>query len=149
MRERAKLRDLERLNAAQAALCRHAEARLAEALNDERKRRNAHETANSAFEESLEDCRRAMSGSKLDPDLLVMFARTPPLMARKLSQAATALSAAEDAAERERVRHAHASVAARTAERFERKSRRRLARKLEERSIGVYEDLFALKGTTP
>ena len=148
MRERARLRDLERLNAAQGALCRHAEVRLAEALIDERRRRDTHNTANSAFEESLEDCRRAMSGAKLDLDLLVLFARATPLIAQQLSQTASALSAAENAAELERLRHAHASVASRNAQTSERTSRRRLARKLEERSIGVYEDIFALKSTT-
>jgi hypothetical protein len=147
MRERAKLRDLQRLNAAQGVLCRHAEVRLAEAVIDEGKRRDARDAASTAFEDSLEECRRAVSGEKLDPALLIMFARAPPLLAQRLSETASALDAAENAVELERVRHAHANVAARNAQTFERRSRRRLARKLEERSISVYEGIFALKST--
>jgi hypothetical protein len=147
MREHNKLRDLKQLNAAQGALCCNTEARLAQALLDARGRRDAHERANTAFEDSLEDCRRAMSGHTLDPALLEMFARAPSLLARKLSEAQAALTAAEGAADRERVQHAEASVRARNAQKLERKSRRRLARKMEERALAAHEDVFALKST--
>jgi hypothetical protein len=148
MREHNKLRDLERLNAAQGARCRNAEARLAQALLDARGRRDAHDRANTAFEDSLEDCRRAMSGHTLDPALIEMVARTPPLLAQQLSEARAALTAAEGAAYRAGVQHAEASVRARNAQKLERKSRRRLARKLEERALAAHEDVFALKSAT-
>ena len=139
MREKLALLALERIVTTQTVLRLASEAALARALAEERECEAACAKAQSLLEEAFNGWRSALARSAIDASLLRICAEAPLQREAELKQAGATLEAAQRRTNAHRAQHAQLNARLQRAAEIGRRLRKRVDRKLEEKSLVALE----------